>query len=814
MLWAFGIAALLLSSGAARADCSSRWTEPLEGAVLRVAHYPTHRELLAAFDLRSVPGARELTSMRFVLRDAAGRELQTWRASVESARGDGGLRQWLTLPELADGRYVVTTSLEAGAACSGLVGPSAQFERKRFGWEGNTLGREPVVIPPFTPLRVRGRRVHAVLRTYELGPTGLIDQVEVEGQPLLAGPMRLEATIDGIAVSPLARVTAVVRRSADDRVDVSSGISLGPLHGALRAHFEIDGLYRIALDLDGPASARIGALDLVIPLRAERTTLLNAITDMAHHHTLGALPAGRGRVWDALQVGRSELPQGFVPYTWLGDEERGLAWMAGSGRDFWFFPGRPMAEIRRSGSAVEIVIHFANRPALFARARHLEFALQATPVKPRPADWRQWQLICDAPAGFIAICPLATGWYWGAESAYGHYRPRGNDYSFLERLAGLRRGGTLGPLAGDRWLEARGANHGASWPMVRDSLRWAVNSLAKRPRAAVAYVNPHNVAWTPEFRAYADEWRLAPFGDPAGRDAVDDQQLEVTPAASFRDFALSQMDRLLATGAVDGFFLDNTFLRASWDERHGSAWRDLEGRLQPGVDLFELREFMRRAQTLVWARRGEWWNVAHGTTTPISAVQGWAGVILDGEWRYGAQDYQERFARDLMRASSLGVQVGAAPVYLSGTRGADAPRSRELSRSLAGVTALHEIRVMEEAKASPHEFWKRLRAFGYGDPRCAVHRYWDRPKRFEVIGAAAEALVVTCRQSALALVVNYGGAGRAELAFDTSALGIAARGECIDPEGGGPIESIGESCRFAIARNGVRWIERREARAR
>ena len=29
-----------------------------------------------------------------------------------------------------------------------------------------------------------------------------------------------------------------------------------------------------------------------------------------------------GRVWDARQTGRAELPAGFVPYLWAGDERR------------------------------------------------------------------------------------------------------------------------------------------------------------------------------------------------------------------------------------------------------------------------------------------------------------------------------------------------------------------------------------------------------------------------------------------------------------------------------------------------------------
>ncbi len=798
------LAAVAASAGA---ECPADALEDLQAAVLRIADYPSHGELAVSLDLGPVPGAREFAGVRLSLRSKQEPVLRTWELPPRSALERGGLRRVLLVPHLGPGSYRVALEVDVHETCRGLAGPVASFERMRFGWEDNALGKQPRIVPPFTPLVLRGNEVAAVLRTHRVGPTGLFDEVVADGRRVLAAPMRWDVVVDAKAQQVSVTTPTALEHVADDRVEVRAALAFGPITAALSGRFDVDGLYRISLALDGPPDARIDRFDLVAPLPAN-ATLMNAVTDGARHHVLGEIPPGDGRVWSALQVGRWELPAGFVPYLWVGDESRGISWMTDTGRGFWFEPGRPMAEIRRNGARVDLVIHFASRPAAFAGRRSIDFALQVTPVKPRPPDWRAWQLMCEAPQGTITVCPLLTGWYWGAATAYGDVRPRADDYSLLDRFALLRRGTPLPPRAVDSWFAARRTEREVDPAMVQASLRWTAAALAHRPTAVVAYVNPRGVAPGPELQVFNDEWRPLPFADRGARDDGP-YSITVNPVESFTNYALTHMDRLLATQAIDGFFIDNTFLTANWDERRGGAWRDLAGELQPGVDLFAMREFLRRAQTLVYQRRGSWWTVAHGTTTPISAIQGWAGIFLDGEWRYGATDFQQRFTRDLLRAGSLGTQLGAVPALLPGITSSEPARAKELSRSLAGVAGIHELRVLQESRDAPREFWERLRAFGYGDDRCAVHRYWDRPRHFELSGVDGEALVVSCGDAALALLVNYGAPGRAELSLDALALGLPAQAVCSDPERVGRIETTSRGCSLYLLRNEVRWLERR-----
>jgi hypothetical protein len=798
------------SAAAKSPACEHLWQEGARGAVLAVGFYPSYAKLRVHLDVRRVPWVAKIESASLrVRRRTDGLELIETPLTVGSA-GPTVLEKLVELPQLKPGTYDAQAILTP-TGCTAVEGPSRSFVHGVFGWEGNTLGESDDVIPPFTPLTIAGRHVAVVGRDHVMNDVGLFDQVESAGEPILKGPATFRVTIAGREEHPLPLHPIELTSEAPGRVRFTADWQAGPLRARINGHYEMDGLVRMDMALSGNAALRLDRLDLVLPFRSDQASLMNAVTDDALHHRLGAVPSGNGTVWDSTRVGRTDLPPEFVPYLWLGTEERGLSWMAESTRDWLLAPGVPTQEISRGPASVDLVVHFVTKPSPVGHARKLSFALQGTPAKPRPEvprPWRTWQVVCAAPNPVYRLCPLASGSYWGSETPYGNVYPRGRDEFVFDLIATARQSGHADPAAADAWLKDHTIPESdRGWAQA--GLRWSLDAASQRPDAIVAYVNAHKAAWTPEFEVYADEWRSVPFGERAGADENADHELLMTPTRSWQDFALFYLDRMLASGAVDGFFLDNTYLRANFDADFGQAYRDDEGVLHPGVDLFSLREFLRRAQVLAWQRRRAWLDVGHMTTTPVAAVQVWSGASLDGEWKYGLADYQDRFPRDLLRAGSLGAQAGTVPVYLPGLVGQPAPDERtRLERSLAGVTAVHEIRVMAPLDGPLGTVWKSLYDFGYGRTSCLVRRYWDPQRGFELRGADAEALVVACEGQALALVVSFGDTADAELQLDPAALGLRPGGRCFDVEGSGasaPV-TLQTGCRFSLVRHGFRLI--------
>ncbi len=80
---------------------------------------------------------------------------------------------------------------------------------------------------------------------------------------------------------------------------------------------------------------------------------------------------------------------GFWPFVWLGDDQRGLMWFAESAAG-WHSSETPI-EVTRAGDVTQLIIHFVDRPETVTR-KQLIFGLQAKPVKPIPAGWREWRV--------------------------------------------------------------------------------------------------------------------------------------------------------------------------------------------------------------------------------------------------------------------------------------------------------------------------------------------------------------------------------------------------------------------------------------
>eukprot|EP01046_Picozoa_sp_COSAG06_P074056 COSAG06_NODE_22456_length_723_cov_0.663462_1_plen_168_part_01 len=130
-------------------------------------------------------------------------------------------------------------------------------------WEGNTLGMEDVIIPPFTALTVAGSgaagtKIGAVAREMTLTSVGLWGQVAItppatprEQKPaaidVLAKPIELVANISGKAVAAVGKLN--ITKTTPTIVETTSSWSAGPLSGSLRTHYEQDGCMKTTLTL-------------------------------------------------------------------------------------------------------------------------------------------------------------------------------------------------------------------------------------------------------------------------------------------------------------------------------------------------------------------------------------------------------------------------------------------------------------------------------------------------------------------------------------------------------------------------------------
>ena len=519
-----------------------------DGTEFRFSYYPSANRLR----LLTLRSPRQYTQWTCLLRVAGKSDVLTRYEGKLPMLAAGETRE---TPSLADGTYELTFTLISANGKRQDI--RRAFERKQFPWENTSLGRDRVVIPPFTPLAVDESRatVACVLRKHELDGTGLWKQVSSEDRPLLASPMRLEIESAGKTCVAQGPSVAFTERAADRVRGGSASWTAGPVQGTTKFEFDYDGLMKVTLHLQ-PTTERIDAMQLVIPMKTDEAWLMHPVTDGLRFHYAGRIPNGKGKiwdmggktsevrytdtgapdangkVWDSAHVARYQLPGPFVPYIWFGGTERGICWFAENDRDWSLDPKRPALEIRRQGKTTSLIVRLVTRPVTFTRPRTIAFGLMATPAKPMPGtpvSFRRWWPGSPNPKVSDAVNFVLMGacYYWG--SAGDAFWPAYKNFSIYDEFVRLRGGDKANPTFIDKWLtqytqedlQTVGKSPEAALAMYRAHVHWSFNLFTgNHPRPeigqsfyAIPYTNARCASSGEEVRTFMDEWSTCDIAD-------------------------------------------------------------------------------------------------------------------------------------------------------------------------------------------------------------------------------------------------------------------------------------------------------------
>ncbi|HOJ39970.1 MAG TPA: DUF6067 family protein, partial [bacterium] len=389
---------------------------------------------------------------------------------------------------LPDGDYrleavVVTTEGKQ------LVGTTFSFVRKHFPWENNSLGITEEVYPPFVPLKTAGTQVSLVSRAYRLNYFGLPEEVLTLGRNILSGPVTLRylsASGEGIWRNQVGTWKTVKPHQATFSARGKSDC----LEYEALTTVEVDGCLRIDLTLKpGQKSEEIKSLWIDIPLKGKEIPLMHTIGDGLRQNYSGATPRGTGVVWDGSRVARSgDWRNLFVPYIWLGAEERGLAFFAENDKGWVTEKGKskkPVMELVDEGEKMTLKVYLINRPVTLTAERKMTFGLQASPTKPMPENWRV--KIKDMPGG-LAVVP------WGGLECSSQ-GPYADDWTIVDKILECR----LGKPLDSQWLKEYVAVHKP--PLVHGTWDWANSVQHFAGRAASVGLNKPLTVYQEEMAA-------------------------------------------------------------------------------------------------------------------------------------------------------------------------------------------------------------------------------------------------------------------------------------------------------------------------
>lgn len=480
----------------------------------------------------------------------------------------------------------------------------------RPAWLGNRLGKEDVLLPPWTPLEISPQSVGMWGRRYDFRQGPLPDAVTSQGRPLLRAPITMSVQSAGQA----AALRATPAAGFEGRPTMARGRwtgSLGSWSMEASSQVEFDGLVRIDLELRLRAAEEIEALTLRIPLRSESATL--------YHHADGTWTDNS----DAGGVGpigwSKRLP--FVPYFWVGDEQGGLAWWCEENQAWRNADERRAVELCRTAEGVDLVLRLIDRKTTVDRPLRLTFGFMATPVKPLPAGWRDWRQAFVSSTNLQAMLarnpPRA-----GCRNIANLWNNHVGSFSYLP----------ADPAAMRKKVELV---HAAGWQTVISYF-------------ALDYTQ----TGTPDFTIAEREWRRNPYAEV---DSHTFSYATVCNASDWADFLIWALNKTMDETGTDGVYFDCCNPNFCCSPDHGCA---------PGrYPLLATRELMKRAYTVVKQKRGSAGFVyCHNSENNLLTTFSFADAVLNGE-QYNRKDLRT-LSLDKFRAELSSQPYGVPAVLL------------------------------------------------------------------------------------------------------------------------------------------------------
>ena len=600
-------------------------------------------------------------------------------------------------------------------------------------------------------------------------------------------------------------------KQSDTAVVGEAAWTAGPVQATVQTEYDYDGMMLVHLNL-APTETPVRRVSLVIPVVEREARYMHGVGDGLRHNYAGFVPAGDGRVWDSSKGNRIDLVGTFYPYLWVGGGERGLCFFADNDRGWLLDENTPTIDLTRKDGVLTLRVHVITRPGVLAEPRRITFGLQATPTKPMPKGWRRWVATKQVPGG-RTVSWIGHSMYWGG--LYYLVYPLGKRFEMYEQLAKARHTGEKPKEFIEHWMTYVAQLFPPDHEMYEKNLRSiragfhrALGATWDKDYRLFGYTNARGVNFQEaEFETFQDEWlRFDWFHrnwEPPGRVAYD-----VSPSPSFVDCAVWYYRKMLT--CFDGVYWDNTYLSAHYDPVIGGAWRDEGGTVHPGTGLLHMRNLIKRAAIMHWQAGREMPNrslpfiqLSHMTNSMVAPVLSFGNCNMDWEWRYGYTDFQDRFSPDLTVAETIGRQVGAWPMILSGGHpDVKDPRTQRMWRTRLAVQLVHEFHNHDWRPESDVALYGRLFEWGYGLPDCAVYNYWNDPHPVTVEGADVRTLAMARNGEAIIVVTDYGDGGQCTLTLDRETLGVAEGATAKDFETGEAIERIGPGrFRFTIGKH-------------
>ena len=719
------------------------------------ALYPYRRQLRVKNLFQNYRKALPTSVTYTVTEKESGKIVLKFQTSAED-----GHQQIVDIPDI-EGTFILALEL-------GEERISKDFTRKRYPWEGNSLGKGRKVYPPFTPMKQEGSTISTVLRDHDLAESGLPRQITVQGKRLLTAPASL--IMNG---KPLKGDKLKFIEVADDVIHTHSFLKTDGFAGDAHGRWEYDGTLKYDLTIDPVNSPAVNSLVLEIPLATEYAKMVHAMGDGIRNTLYDYLPEGEGEIWNASKVKAGYMPEKFCTYLFLGSPLRGLCFFCENDKGWSWDRETPNLRVVREGETLYLRVNLINKPPAYDKPHTLSFGLLAAPVKPRLPEWRtRWN------AENFTLLGTCINWL-GAPGSASNIYPPGKDMYFWEMIAR----GNVEMVPREEALEciSRGEKYYEPFTDYEQmKISWKNHVYhnvcgGRFGKSMVFYYNRAVFNALEEYATFSDEWSLKDFPE---RDFIPSRgEVKIVPCDSYNDFALYWYRKSFAY-RNRGVYWDNWFIRPTYNTVMTDAYFNCEENcITPAAGIWAMRELAKRTYQMMCDEGMTPITFPHMTSTSILPMLSFATVQYDWEWKYSTGDVQDRFTRPYTMLVSNGELAGVIPVLLNDH--GEQSKDEWTQRSFAGVSLTHELIGNGSGKV-----WTTLRdqllQEYLHNPELKVIRYWDDPDSVVKIDeSCAYILYAVPAEKAVLIICSYSKKDLfVDIAVNLNNLGLSPEAKC------------------------------------
>ena len=674
---------------------------------------------------------------------------------------------------------------------------------RHFKWENNSIGKDKIILPPFTALETEKNKITNLTTTRKLNTLGLYDSLIADGRELLASPMTATLVINGKKQIINAKSLKITRDKTGYSADVSalirtdSGVTL-----RTKGYLEYDGFHWVTLELDSKTPVKIDKFTLHIPLKNAEVPLFHAVANELRTNPAGTLPKGNGLLWGGSKLPRKKhageevLHPQMVPYLWLGAETRGLSFFMDSTFGCKISRTKDAVRIIRNGKTVSVEVDFINMPVTLAKKRTIEFGFHPTPVKPVGKEHKNIFYDCEGKSlpGAVKAQFIMPDVSMNFASRWSKY-PLNQNYAYVTEFTNILREGKKFDLAS---YTKKLAVHKKQTEKILTPFPGGKERYARLQQQIPAFLKLYTSS---KYRGkslpfcYFDH-RLEFLGDaetdyfksewwnPAAQSYF--AALRTTHTQSNLDYLVYYLEKMVKAG-LHGINLDDSYLMP--DTNPDTLARiDEEGELHSTAGILAQRELINRL-AVVLHKYKRYPMILNVHMTDALLVPCFAKVTLQTgfEMNYGENPHQERFSPDYIRAVGLGTKIGANSLLLRGFKRKNTPVSQwktkenALRRHLWGVMLPFGLRHANSQSDTMLLFTRKLVKAGIVSSESEFLPCWEQK------AVTAQNMIISCYKmpgKTIAIVSNYFSKSprTVSLKIDTKSLGLAEKIKAIDLE--------------------------------